>query len=195
MKIAVIDYGAGNLKSVTNALKKLGQNFEVINFPGKIDEFDKLIFPGVGAANFAMPRLQQQGWIEIIKNWRKPFLGICLGMQLLADFSEEGGVGCLQIIPGQVKKFTDLKVPQIGWNRVQFLRSSKLFEGIADADFFYFVNSYYFAAAPQFVVGQSKYGINFPAIVEKDNFYAVQFHPEKSDQAGLKLLLNFCEKC
>jgi glutamine amidotransferase len=208
--IGVIDYNSGNIKSVCNALERIGQKFVVVRAPEEFEKCDKLIFPGVGAADFAMKSLKGAGFIGAICGFKKPFLGICLGMQLLAEFSEEGGVECLRILlNSRVLKFgtssgTDdaghvLKVPQVGWNRVNFTKtsakSSLLFDGIESGEYFYFVNSYYLDCPDEYVLGRTDYGVNFVATVKKDNFYGVQFHPEKSGEAGQKLLLNFCEKC
>lgn len=214
--IAIIDYGAGNIQSVCNALKKIGQEFKIANSPEGLKDADKIIMPGVGCAGSAMqslagappkrgingltgqkPGLLESNLIEAISSTKIPFLGICLGMQILADFSEEDGVQCCSIIPGRVKKFNDsrLKVPHIGWNKVERTQKSPLLNGIGDGNYFYFVHSFYFSAPQKFIIAQTIYGIKFPAIIQKDNFYAVQFHPEKSGPVGLQLLRNFCEKC
>ena len=194
MKIAIIDYGASNLQSVANALTTLGRSFEIIDDPKKLTGFDKVILPGVGAAASTMEKLIKSGFTEILPKLKVPTLGVCLGLQLFADYSEEGNVKCLSIIPGMVKKFqTELKVPHMGWNKVGFIKESPLVVGIPDNSFFYFVHSYYLETKDEFVIGETAYGINFPAIVQKDNFYAVQFHPEKSGEWGLKLLANFCD--
>ena len=204
--IGIIDYNSGNIKSVTNALERIGQKFIVVKSPEEFSKCDKLIFPGVGAADFAMESLKRSEFIEPIKAFKKPFLGICLGMQLLSEFSEEGGVECLKIVPNSsVLKFYGvadgraLKVPQIGWNRVNFEKtsaeSSVLFDEIESGEYFYFVNSYYLKCPEKYVLGRTDYGVDFVSAVKKDNFYGVQFHPEKSSEAGQKLLLNFCEKC
>lgn len=193
--IAIIDYGAGNIKSVTNALKKFGQKFKLVKEPSELARTKKVILPGVGAAEAAMQRMLESGFIKELPRLKIPLLGICLGMQLLADFSEEGGVQCLGLISGRVKKFTQLKVPQIGWNKVDFAQKSQLTGGIPNGNYFYFVNSYYFDAPEKYVMATTDYGIKFPSIIQKENSYAVQFHPEKSGEMGLKLLNNFCTKC
>ena len=194
MKIAIIDYGASNLQSVANALTSLGRSFEIINDPKKLTDFDKVILPGVGAASSAMEKLKQNGFAEILPKLKVPTLGVCLGLQLFADFSEEGNVKCLSIIPGRVKRFqTELKVPHMGWNKVELVKKSKLTVGIPNKSFFYFVHSYYIETEKEFVIGKTAYDVQFPAIIQKDNFYAVQFHPEKSGEWGLKLLSNFCD--
>lgn len=197
MKIGIINYGGGNLKSVTNALIRLGQNFEIMNDPSRLKCVDKIIFPGVGSAKNTMNALKQRGFIDPIKALKKPFLGICLGMQLLSEFSDEGNAKCLNVIPGKVKKFQscELKIPQIGWNKVNVVKKNALFDGIKSQDYFYFVNSYYFEAQTEYTIGTSDYCLKFASAVYKNNFYAVQFHPEKSGKSGLKLLSNFCNKC
>lgn len=196
--IAVIDYGASNLQSVCNALTTLNQPFQVVSNIAELLHFKKMILPGVGAAGSAMNALEQQGFGTILKNVSVPFLGICLGLQLLSEFSEENQTPCLGIIPGQVKKFPPnpgLKIPQIGWNQVELLKKSPLFDGVPQNHHFYFVNSYYFDAAPAFVSAKTLYGVPFASVVQKENFYGVQFHPEKSGEIGLRLLQNFCQKC
>lgn len=196
MKIGIIDYGASNLLSVANALKKLGKDFEIFSDPVKVSDFDKLVLPGVGAAAPAMQKLRETGFAKILPDLRIPILGICLGLQLLSEFSEEGDTPCLSIIPGKVRKFNSkLKVPQICWNKVSFKKESALTRGLIDNDFYYFVNSFYFDTDKKYVLASTDYGICFPSIIQKNNFYAVQFHPEKSAENGLQLLNNFCEKC
>ncbi|MBU1018706.1 MAG: 1-(5-phosphoribosyl)-5-[(5-phosphoribosylamino)methylideneamino]imidazole-4-carboxamide isomerase [Patescibacteria group bacterium] len=193
--IQIIDYGAGNLKSVANALEKLGFNYEIIGTPEKLRDDAKIIFPGVGAAGSAMLNLRKSGFDKVIPTLRNPFLGICLGMQLLLDYSEEDDTKCLGVINGKVKKFTgDIKVPQIGWNTVSDEQNDELFAGIADENYFYFLNSYYVDCGDRYVLGRSNYGGEFVSAVKMGNFYGVQFHPEKSGEIGLKLLSNFCER-
>lgn len=194
--IQIIDYGAGNLKSVTCALEKLGKNYQIIKYPDGISDSAKIIFPGVGAAGNAMGKLNERGFTEKISKLSNPFLGICLGMQLLTDFSEENETACLGIINGQTKRFPNsVKVPQIGWNRVKIKKDCALFRGIPDNSYFYFVNSYYVDTSEKFALGWTSYGVDFASAVKKINFYGVQFHPEKSGDIGLKLLNNFCELC
>ena len=194
MKIAIIDYGASNLQSVANALTSLGKSFEIINDPEKLVNFDKVILPGVGAAGSAMEKLTESGFAEVLPKLKVPTLGVCLGLQLFGDFSEEGSIRCLSIVPGKVKKFqTELKVPHMGWNKVDLIKESPLTMNIPNNSFFYFVHSYYLEMKDKFIIGKTAYDINFPAIIQKDNFYAVQFHPEKSGEWGLKLLSNFCD--
>jgi imidazole glycerol-phosphate synthase subunit HisH len=193
--IAVIDYNAGNTASVCNALERIGQKFVVTSNPSEILSADKVIFPGVGNAKSAMKDLCAKGLDNVIRKIEAPFLGICLGLQLLARFSMEGDTDCLGIIDNDVKKFNaDLKVPQIGWNKVMQCRSNGLFIGIPDESYFYFVNSYYLPVIKE-TEGKSIYGVSFSSVVRKNNFWATQFHPEKSGEVGLKLLSNFCELC
>jgi len=196
MKIAIIDYGAGNLKSVQNALDFLNVNWFIAREKNELGLADKVILPGVGAASNAMQNLHSSGFYEVITSLKKPFLGICLGLQLLAEFSEEGKVDCLNIISGTVKLLPDfVKKPQIGWNKVNFTKKSPLFMDIPDASYFYFVHSYYFDVSRKYVLGTTDYGVSFPSVIQKNNIYATQFHPEKSGEIGLKLLSNFITKC
>jgi len=202
--IAIIDYGAGNIQSMTNALTKLGRKFKVVSsgneflqFERDFVKFDRVILPGVGAAKFAMDELRERKFIEILQNLTIPFFGVCLGMQLLAEWSDEGEVECLGIVPGKVKKFekSELKVPQVGWNKVYNMRKSPLFDGIDDKEYFYFVNSYFLPIYERTLLAKSFYENDFSAAIFWENFYGVQFHPEKSGEIGLKLLNNFCTKC
>lgn len=190
--ITIIDYKAGNVGSLKNAIESLGFACQISSDPNEISKAKKIIFPGQGRAGNAMKELKKRGIDKIIKNINVPFLGICLGMQMLSDYSEEDKTKCLSIIPSRVIKFDNsLKIPQIGWNKVK-IKSSPLLKGIKDNEYFYFVHSYYFLAPSKYVIGTTDYGIKFASVVQKNNFYGVQFHPEKSDKAGLKLLNNFC---
>jgi len=194
--IQIIDYGAGNIKSITNALRKLDENYAVISSPSQIRNDAKIIFPGVGAAGFAMDCLKESGFAETIPKLKNMFLGVCLGMQLLTEFSEEGMVKCLGVIKGKVDKFsTNSKVPQIGWNKVEFAKNDPLFNEIPDNSYFYFVNSYYVKTDEDYSLGKTNYGDCFTSVVRNRNFYGVQFHPEKSAEIGLTLLNNFCKLC
>ena len=203
MKIAIVDYGASNLQSVANALTSLGQTFEVVADPRKLTDFDKVIVPGVGAAGSAMKMLRESGFADVLPTLKIPVLGLCLGMQMLAEFSEEDDTQGLGIISGTVRRFvTELKVPHMGWNTVRLappaaglVRDSKLTEGVPDGSFFYFVHSYYLPVDPRYCVGETSYGVSFASIVQKDNFYGTQFHPEKSGEWGMKILDNFCRVC
>ncbi|HEY4514395.1 MAG TPA: imidazole glycerol phosphate synthase subunit HisH [Candidatus Paceibacterota bacterium] len=210
--IGVIDYGASNIQSIGNALTKLNQPFELVPEASGLSRFDKLILPGVGAAGSAMKKLKETGFAEVLPKVKVPVLGLCLGLQLFAEYSEENETKCLSIIPAKVRRFSPaLKVPQMGWNMVKLVKESPLTTGIPDGSYFYFVHSYYLdlPAAPgptasgaqagaaqagtqEYIIGSADYGVMFPAIIQKDNFYAVQFHPEKSGPLGLKVVENFC---
>ena len=194
--IAIIDYGAGNIASVKNGLGRLGVDCIITSEPEKILSARGVIFPGQGRAGTAIKELQKSGVDKIIAKISRPFLGICLGMQLLSEFSEEDDTKCLSIIEGKCQKFpSTLKTPHLGWNKVEFIKDSPISKGIAHGAYFYFVHSYYFAANNDCVIGKTAYGFDFPSMAQKDNFFAVQFHPEKSGQAGSLLLNNFCQLC
>ena len=196
MKIAIVDYGASNLQSVANALTSLGQKFEVVAEPKTLTGFDKVIVPGVGAAGSAMKKLRESGFAAVLPTLTVPVLGLCLGMQILAEFSEEDDTQGLGIISGKVRRFvTELKVPHMGWNTVRLVRDSKLTEGVPDGNFFYFVHSYYLPVDPQYTIGISTYEVDITAIAQYKNFYGTQFHPEKSGEWGMKILDNFCRIC
>jgi glutamine amidotransferase len=194
--IAIIDYGLGNLGSVKNALDTLGVISMISKSAEDIKKSDSLILPGVGAAGEGMKNVRERKLEESISEavkMGKPILGLCLGMQLLMSSSEEGNVNCLNIIEGKVKRLdTKLKVPQIGWNNVVSNDNCQLFKDIPMNSYFYFVHSYYCAPLDKTgEVGVTKYGNNFCSVVQKNNIYGVQFHPEKSGENGLKLLQNF----
>ena len=188
--IAIIDYDAGNVKSVQNALKKLGFEAEITSDIETIKNADKVIFPGVGEASSAMKKLKERGLDTIIPNLKQPVLGICLGMQLMCNASEEGNTKALGIFDCEVKLFPNSDiVPHMGWNNVSEMKG-KLLENISATDNFYFVHSYY-AEIGENTSSVCDYITPFSATLEKDNFYAAQFHPEKSGDAGFKLLENF----
>lgn len=192
--IAIVDYKAGNTGSVKNALDRLGVRSVITADPGAIQAASGVIFPGQGRAGPAMRELKRTGLDKLIPALKQPFLGICLGMQLLAETSDEDDAVCLGVMPGSCRKFSPaLKTPHLGWNIVDFTRKSPLTEGIGSGQYFYFVNSYYFDAGEACVAGTTSYGFNFPSFVQKGNFFAVQFHPEKSGAPGERLLRNFCE--
>ena len=188
--IAIIQYNAGNITSVQNALERLGYSSIVTDDPKLIQQAEKVIFPGVGEASSAMQYFKEKGLDEVIKNLKQPVLGICLGQQLLCTFSEEGNTECLGVFDARVKKFEPkLKVPHMGWNSVSELQTD-LYKGISTEENFYFVHSFY-AEVSQETTAVCDYIVPFSASMQKDNFYATQFHPEKSSQAGEQLLLNF----
>jgi glutamine amidotransferase len=199
--IAIIDYNAGNLTSVRLALEYIGAKCEITSDPARIASADHVIFPGVGAAGEAMKNLHAMGLVEPIRNivaGGTPFLGICLGTQVIFESSEEdGGVACIGLVPGSCKRFVTsrpaCKIPQMGWNQVEFAFTHKLWEGIDDASEFYFVHSYYPAPSDySYVMGETEYADEcFASAVGFGNLFATQFHPERSGRIGLKLLDNF----
>lgn len=191
MRVAIVKYNAGNVVSVANALTRLGVTSEITNDPGSISTADKVIFPGVGEASTAMNYLRQNGLDDLIKDLKQPVLAVCLGMQLLAGYSDENETDCLGVVPGRVQHFAqkDLKVPHIGWNNISGL-SSALFEGIPEGSRVYFVHSFFLGKGP-LTIAETNYGVEFSAAIRKDNFYGVQFHPEKSGDVGERILRNF----
>ncbi len=204
--IAIIDYRAGNLTSVERALVHLGQPCQITDQPEVIRSAERVIFPGVGAAGEAMRHLRQLGLVEVIREVvaaGKPFLGICLGYQVLFEHSDEdGGVACLGVLPGRVVRFADgmtetagglpLKVPEMGWNEVAWQRAHPVLAGIDSGNEYYFVHSYYPVPAVAEVLATTRYGLEFACGVARGNLIAFQFHPEKSGRPGLQLLDNFC---
>jgi glutamine amidotransferase len=194
--IAIIDYKAGNIASVKNALERLGRKCIITSELKEILSSDGIIFPGQGRAGTAITELRKTGVDQIIPKITKPFLGICLGMQLLAEYSEEDKTKCLAIFKGKCRKFPPtLKTPHLGWNKVELTQSSALTNGIPSGECFYFVHSYYIDILDDCVIGKTSYGFEFPSIMQKGNFFALQFHPEKSGEQGLRLLNNFCKLC
>jgi glutamine amidotransferase len=192
MNIVIIDYGAGNTKSVQFAIKRLGFDAVVSNDVSVIKSADKVIFPGVGEASFAMKKLKESGLDRLIPNLKQPILGICLGMQLMCASTEENNTKGLGIFDVKVKRFsTNVKVPQMGWNTITNLNSS-LFNGIKEQDYMYLVHSYYVEVCNH-QIATTKYNVNYASALQKDNFYGVQFHPEKSSTSGEQLLKNFIE--
>ena len=198
-RIAIINYGAGNLGSVVNALVKLGYRPTITDAVSELLKADAVFLPGVGAAGDTMRNLESSGMAEAVKKLvglGRPLFAICIGLQVLLSVTEEGGeYKCLDIIPGRVKKLPDgLKIPHMGWNQVRQLKSHPIFTNIEDNTNFYFVHSYY--ADPQdraVVAGVTEYGIEFCSMVIRDNLFATQFHPEKSGEAGLTMYSNFLE--
>jgi glutamine amidotransferase len=193
--IAVIDYDAGNAPSVIAALDYLGEKAELVASASRLQDASAIILPGVGSAGATMTSLGQLGLIEPLLARMKagtPFLGICVGLQILFEHSEEEDARCLGWFPGKVRRFSnDLRVPQIGWNSVTRTRQHPLLEGLEDENYFYFVNSYYAPVSHELVLGQATYGVPFAAMVSRDNVHATQFHAEKSGPLGLKILRNF----
>ena len=198
MSIAVIDYGAGNLKSVTKAFEYLGYSADIVSSPEELKKYDALILPGVGAFPKCMEMLRKRGLAEVIvaQAQEKPLLGICLGMQMLLDSSTEmGGDQGLGLIPGKVERIdTDLKLPHIGWNSLKIVNPNPLTKGLSDGDYVYFVHT--FAAKvsePSDLVLTTDYGNPVTAMVAKGNVFGCQFHPEKSGDVGMTILRNFGE--
>jgi imidazole glycerol-phosphate synthase subunit HisH len=190
MKIAIIDYGAGNIRSVQFALNRLGFEGTLTHNEREILTADRVVFPGIGEAKYAMNQLQKTGIHELIPALKQPVLGICLGMQLMCDYTEEGNTKGLGIFDVQVQKFSaKVKVPHMGWNTIYDLKSS-LFEGIEPKEYMYLVHSY-FASINHQTIAKSCYQEEFSTALNKDNFFGVQFHPEKSGVVGEKLLYNF----
>ena len=195
MKVAVVKYNAGNIRSVDYALKRLGVEAVITADKEILQSADKVIFPGVGEAGTTMNHLKATGLDELIKNLRQPVFGICLGMQLMCRPSEEGEVDCLNIFDVDVKRFVpqkhEDKVPHMGWNTIG-KTNSKLFEGFTEEEFVYFVHSFYVPVC-DFTAAETDYIHPFSAALHKDNFYATQFHPEKSGKTGERILRNFLD--
>ena len=190
--IAIIDYKMGNLRSVENALKRLGAEFCVTADPVVISSADRVLLPGVGNAAEAMENLRKAGLVDVIRSLRRPVLGICVGMQVMCRHSEEGDVECLNIFDARVKRFVpapDVKVPHMGWNRIGNLES-KLFKGLDGGSYVYFVHSYYPELCPD-TIATSHHGVMFSAALKYENFYGTQFHPEKSGDVGERIIENF----
>ena len=197
--VAIIDYDAGNIKSVENAVRYLGRDVRVTSDPETILQADHIILPGVGAFGDAMERLHERKLVETIREavaLDKPFLGICLGLQLLFE-EESPGVQGLSILPGRILRIPGgegRKVPQIGWNDLTFPKQSHLLAGIPEGSFVYFVHSFYLQAGdPADVAGRTEYGVSIDAAVERGNLFACQFHPEKSERVGMQILRNFLD--
>ena len=194
MNVAIIKYNAGNIQSVQYALERIGLQATVSDDPEKIKAADKVIFPGVGEASTAMQYLKERNLDKVIRALRQPVLGICLGMQLLCEHSEENNTNCLRIFEDvKVKKFVltenNIKIPQIGWNNINNLKTA-LFNSIESNSFCYYVHSYY-AELSKYTIATTEYGKLYSAALNKDNFFGVQFHPEKSATTGETILKNF----
>ena len=201
--IAIVDYRAGNLTSVARALEHLGHQCEITDQAEKIRAADRVILPGVGAAGATMENLHRLGLDHVLRDdviaAGKPFLGICIGIQILMERSEEDDARCLGVVAGAVRRFPaavdgrPLKVPQIGWNQVRQTRAHPIFAGVADHSHFYFVNSYYpVPSDPAVTIATAQHGVTFCAAIARDNLVATQFHLEKSGAPGLRVLDNFC---
>jgi len=197
MNLAIVKYNAGNIQSVLFALERLGLDAKVTDDFEELQRADKVIFPGVGAARSAMDSLKEKGLDAIIKHLKQPVLGICVGMQLLFEHSEESDTECLGIIPAKVKLFRSeeispdipIKVPQVGWNDIYNLKTD-LFKDVPEHSYIYYVHSYYAEMNP-YCIATSNYGLEYAGAVQKDNFYGVQFHTEKSAKVGEQILKNF----
>jgi len=205
MMIAIVDYGMGNLRSVSKALERVGAKVEVTSDSKKIKKAKAVVLPGVGAFSQAVVNLEKLNLLSVLAEvieLKKPFLGICLGFQLVFTESEEGNCKGLGIIKGRVKRFNlaGLKIPHIGWNQIKIKKSKvKIFDSIPNNSCFYFVHSYYGEPEDKdVVVATTSYGLEFASVIHKENLFAVQFHPEKSHEIGLQLLKNFVrlvERC
>ncbi|MBD5331192.1 MAG: imidazole glycerol phosphate synthase subunit HisH [Paramuribaculum sp.] len=194
MMIAIIDYKMGNIRSVENALRRLGAEWILTDDPVAISKADKVLLPGVGHAGEAMVNLRLRNLTHVIKNLRHPVLGICVGMQVMCRHTEEGDADCLGIFDAKVRRFADsphLKVPHMGWSRIANLES-RLFKNINSGSFVYFVHSYYAPLCPD-TIATSGHGTMFSAALKYENFYGTQFHPEKSGDVGEHIIRNFLE--
>lgn len=190
MKIVIIDYGAGNIQSIQFAIKRLGFEAVLSKDPIEIKQADKVIFPGVGEASSAMKMLIESGLDKLIPTLKQPVLGICLGMQLMCKYCEEGNTSGLGIFDANVIRFSNaVKVPQMGWNTI-FNLKSKLFENINEEEFMYLVHSFY-VPNTDLAIANTNYEVNYASALQKNNFYGVQFHPEKSGKWGEKIVDNF----
>lgn len=191
MNVAIIKYNAGNIRSVDFALRRLGIEPKITDNLDEIRSADRIIFPGVGEASSAMQYLRMRNLDKLITELKQPVLGICLGMQLMCSHSEENDTDCLGIFPQKVRKFSDkgIKIPQIGWNNIYNLKTD-LFQEISEKEYVYFVHGYYVEKCEQ-SIALADYGLEYSAAIRKDNFFAVQFHPEKSGKMGQKILENF----
>jgi glutamine amidotransferase len=193
MRLAIIDSGGANIASLRYAIERLGVESDLTTDPERLRAASHVILPGVGAAADCMARLERADLVSTIRELKQPLLGICVGMQLLFEASEEGSVSCLGLLPGRVQRFADregLPVPHMGWNQLQFTERSPLFDDMHEGDYVYFVHSY---AAPvgAHTIARSEYGVPFTAAVRRGNVYGAQFHPERSARVGSLLLRNF----
>lgn len=198
--IALINYGAGNLLSVKKAFDYLGEKSNIISSATEFNNYSRVVLPGVGAFGSAVDQLKKAGFYNSIIDWiheDKPFLGICLGVQLLMEESLESiGARGLSIFNGNCLPFKEGKVPQIGWNNISIKQEIPLLDGIKDKSYFYFLHSYYVAPEDSSIItATTEYGLSYPSIIRKGNIHAVQFHPEKSGDVGMKLLKNWIQLC
>jgi glutamine amidotransferase len=192
MKIVIVKYNAGNVYSVSSALARIGYDSVITSNLDEIKSADKIIFPGVGEASSAMNFIKEIGLDKIITELKQPFLGVCLGLQLLCEFSEEGNTKCLGIFDEKVKLFPPTnKVPHMGWNSVKF-NNDIIFTNVPNESYFYYVHSFY-AGVNKYTIAETEYIQPYSAAMKKDNFYAIQFHPEKSGKLGEQILKNFVE--
>lgn len=192
--IGIVNYGAGNIFSLTSALDRIQVEYGMINSQEDFEKYSHIVIPGVGHAGTAMKKLHDTGLVATILSLKKPVLGICVGMQLMTSFSEEGNADMLNIFPVRTLHFNkriDAKVPHMGWNSVRIENNSPLFKDIPDNSYFYFVHSYFIEREASTVAATCSYDLDFAASFQKDNFFGVQFHPEKSGKYGEQLLLNF----
>ncbi len=192
--IGIIQYGAGNIFSLTAALDRLQIEYGMISHESEFEAYDRYIIPGVGHAGAAMQKLECTGLVPIIRKITKPVLGICVGMQLITAFSEEGNADLLNIVPVKTLRFKEeagLKIPHTGWNQVHPKETNDLFKNIGQETYFYFVHSYFIEHNNLYTLASTQYGVQFSAAIRKDNFFGVQFHPEKSGMAGETLFTNF----
>lgn len=200
-RVIILDYGAGNLRSVARAVEHLGFTPDVSDDPRALDDADAVIMPGVGAAADTMRNLDERHFSNPLREYIKsgrPFLGVCMGLQALLTVSEEGGEHkCLDVVEGRVRRFEHkggMKIPHMGWNAVEQVREHPVFAGIPDGSFFYFVHGYYPDPEDEsIVIGRTDYGGPFASVIARDNLIATQFHPEKSGKVGLQLYQNFLE--
>ena len=197
MDLVIIKYNAGNIQSVENALQRLNIKATITDDVGKIAAADKVIFPGVGEAETTMNYLKERNLDQLIRSLKQPVLGVCVGLQLLCTHSEEGNVDCIGVFPNKIRRFipfdNTIKVPHMGWNTIHHLKTP-LFSGISENSYVYYVHSYA-ADLSEYTIATTDYISPFSAALQKDNFYAVQFHPEKSADVGSKIIQNFIELC
>jgi len=202
LKVSIVKYNAGNIFSVINAVKRLGIEPLLTDDREELMSSDKVIFPGQGEASNAMAYLKERNLDKVIRDLRQPVLGICIGQQLLCSHSEEGDTECIGVFPMEVKRFVPVnhedKIPQMGWNQLLHLTTedrpvSPLLQGLSEGDFVYFVHSYYVPLHEEYTIATTNFTLDYSAAIQKGNFYATQFHPEKSGRVGERILKNFLE--